>query len=57
MAIRRGDVPLDEVIAEIAEIERRLQASVEESPLREEPDHERVDGFLIDSDRDAWAWR
>src|SRR5512132_1403155 len=57
MAIRRGDVQLDEVIAEIAEIERRLQAAVEERPLREEPDYERVDGFLIDSYREAWAWR
>jgi len=46
MSIRRGEVPLDEAIAEIEQIERRLEAAVEESALRDEPDYERVDGFL-----------
>jgi predicted nucleotidyltransferase len=56
MSIRRGDVPLDEAIVEIEEIERRLEAAVEDSSLRDEPDYERVDGFLIDSYREAWGW-
>jgi hypothetical protein len=42
IAIRRGDVPLDETLAEIEDIERRLYAAVEASPLRGEPDYERV---------------
>jgi hypothetical protein len=57
ISIRLGDVPLDEAIAEIEEIERRLEVAVEDSPLRDEPDYERVDGFLIDSYREAWGWR
>ena len=56
MAIRRGEIPLDETIAEIEDIERRLQLAVDESPLRDEPDYERVDAFIIDSYRDAWGW-
>lgn len=57
MAIRRGDVPLDDALAEIDEIERKLHTAVENSPLREKPDYERVDAFLVDSYRDSWGWR
>jgi predicted nucleotidyltransferase len=56
MAIRNGHVELDDAIAEIEEIERRLERAVEESPLREEPDRERVNAFLIDSYRESWGW-
>ena len=56
MAIRRGEVPFEEAFAEIEEIERRLHAAVEESPLQDQPDHKRVDEFLIDSYREAWGW-
>jgi hypothetical protein len=56
MSIRRGDVPLDEAISEIEEIERRLETAVKDSSLRDEPDYERVDGFLIDTYREAWGW-
>jgi predicted nucleotidyltransferase len=56
MAIRRGDVPLDEALAEIDEIERQLHAAVEKSTLRAEPDYNRVDGFLIDTYRESWGW-
>jgi uncharacterized protein len=56
MAIRRGEVMFDEAIAEIEGIERRLQEAVKDSPLRDEPDHGRVDEFLIDSYREAWGW-
>ena len=57
MAIRRGDIPLDEAILEIEEIERRLHVAVAESPLRDEPDYAGVDAFIIDSYREAWGWR
>jgi hypothetical protein len=56
MAIRRGDVSLEDALAEIDEIERKLHTAVENSPLREEPDYERVDAFLIESYRDSWGW-
>jgi len=56
MAIRRGDVPLDEALTEIDDIERRLLAAVEASPLREEPDYESVNAFLIETHRQAWGW-
>jgi uncharacterized protein len=56
MAIRRGDVPLDDALAEIDDIERRLLAAVEASPLRDEPDHESVNAFLIEAYRQAWGW-
>jgi hypothetical protein len=56
MAIRRGDVPLDEALAEIDDIERRLLAAVEASPLRDEPDYERVNAFLVDTYRQSWGW-
>jgi predicted nucleotidyltransferase len=57
MAIRRGDMPLEEALAEIDEIERTLHTAVENSPLREEPDYERVDAFLVESYRDSWGWK
>lgn len=56
MEIRRGEVSLDEAIAEIDQIERRLHTAVETSKLRAEPDHERVNAFLIESYREAWDW-
>jgi hypothetical protein len=55
MAIRHGDVPLDETLAQIDEIERQLHAAVESSPLPEEPDYESVDTFLLDSYRQGWG--
>jgi uncharacterized protein len=56
MAIRRGEIPLDETIAEIEEIERRLHVAVDESALPDEPDYAQVDEFVIDSYREAWGW-
>jgi predicted nucleotidyltransferase len=56
MAIRRGDVPLEDALAEIDDIERRLHTAVEQSPLRETPDYERVEAFLIETYRDGWGW-
>jgi uncharacterized protein len=56
MAIRRGDVPYEETIAEIEDIEQRLERAVTESVLPEEPDLERVDAFVLASYREAWGW-
>lgn len=57
MAIRRGDVPLDEALAEIDAIEQQLHTAVENSPLRAEPDYERVNGFIVDTYRESWGWK
>ena len=57
MAIRRGDVSLEDALAEIDDIERKLHAAVENSPLRELPDYGRVDAYLIETYRDSWGWK
>lgn len=57
MAIRRGDVSLEDALAEIDEIERKLHTAVENSPLREVPDYARVDTYLIETYRDSWGWK
>ena len=57
MAIRRGDVSLEDALAEIDDIERKLHTAVENSPLRELPDYERVDAYLIETYRDSWGWK
>jgi hypothetical protein len=57
MAIRTGEVPFEQTIAEIEAIERRLEAAVAESALPKLPDYARVDEFVIDTYRDAWGWR
>ena len=56
MAIRRGETPFDEAVADIEDIERRLHVAADESPLPDTPDYVRVDQFVIDSYRDAWGW-
>ena len=56
MAIRRGEVPEDEVVAEVETVERTLVSAVADSPLPPQPDHVRVDAFLVDTYRDAWGW-
>ena len=56
MAVRRGEVAFDEVMAEIDEVERRLAAALETTRLPEEPDRQAVDDFLVDAYRRAWGW-
>ena len=56
MAIRRGEVPEADVVAEVEEVERRLLRAVADSPLPERPDLDRVDEFLVETYREAWGW-
>ena len=56
MAIRRGEVPENEVIAEVTQVERELEAAIAASPLPAEPDREAVDAFIVDTYREAWGW-
>jgi hypothetical protein len=54
MAIRRGGVPIDETIAELEQIERRLEEAVASSVLREEPDEAQIDEFVLRAYRSGW---
>jgi uncharacterized protein len=56
MAVRLGERSFDDVIAEIDEVEARLQAALERTPLPAEPDRAAVDAFLVDAYRRAWGW-
>jgi len=57
MAIRTGERTFEEAMAEITELEHRLAAALERSPLPDEPDRATVDAFLVDAYRRAWGWR
>jgi uncharacterized protein len=57
MAIRLGERSFDEVLAEIDEVEARLTAALEQTPLPDEPDRTAVDAFLVEAYRTAWGWR
>jgi uncharacterized protein len=56
MAIRTGERTFEEAVAEIEEVERRLAAALEQTPLPAEPDRAAVDCFLVNAYRRAWAW-
>jgi uncharacterized protein len=56
MAIRTGDRTFEEAIAEIDEVEQLLAEALERTSLPPEPDRERVNAFLVDAYRRAWAW-
>jgi uncharacterized protein len=47
VAVRRGERSFDEVLAEIDEVERRLEAALELTTLPESPDHDTVNSFLV----------
>lgn len=54
-AVRSGSVPLDEVVAQLDELTERLRRLTAESDLPPAGDHARVDRFLVDVYREAWA--
>ena len=56
MAVRRGERSFEDVLAEIGELERRLEAALERTALPERPDDHAVDSFLVDAYRKAWGW-
>jgi uncharacterized protein len=57
MAIRLGERSFEEVLAEIDEVERRLETALEQTTFPAEPDRAAVDAFLVDAYRRAWGWR
>jgi uncharacterized protein len=56
MAVRRGERSFEEVLAEIDEAERRLEAALERTALPDRPDDNAVDAFLVEGYRQAWGW-
>jgi len=56
MAVRRGERSFEDVLAEIEDVERWLEAALERTPLPEHPDDDAVNAFLVDAYREAWAW-
>lgn len=53
--VRRGEVPLDDVLAQVAEAEARLTALRDAAAVPSEPDREWVDAWLHRSHLDYWA--
>ena len=56
MAIRRGTVPLDEVLAELDDAVRTLEALAASDDLPPEPDAAALDAFLVDAYARAWGF-
>jgi uncharacterized protein len=54
-AVRRGEIPFNDVLTEIGELERDLADLLETSPLPAEPDREAVDDFLVRAHLTHWA--
>ena len=53
-AVRAGDVPLPEVLAEIEDVRDRLAAAAASVDLPERPDAARIDAFLLSAYRRFW---
>jgi predicted nucleotidyltransferase len=53
LAIKRGEVPFDEVEAWRLELHKRFDAAAENTKLPERPDYERANAFLIRARRSA----
>ena len=51
----RGEVPLDEVLAEVDDVVAGLERLVGASDLPDDVDHDAIDAFLVDAHERAWA--
>jgi len=58
LAVKRGDVPRDEVSAEITRLEAAVRAILDQdrSPLAATADLERITDWAIDAQRRQWNW-
>ncbi len=54
MEVRRGEIPLDDVLAELAVRTSTLERSVHDSELPDEADHAAIDDFLVGAYRRSW---
>jgi hypothetical protein len=55
MAVRRGEVGLDDVLARLHGRIAELERAVATADVPEDPDRAAVDAFLIDAHRERWA--
>ena len=53
-AVRRSEVPFNEVMTEIGELERDLEDLLTTSPLPPKPDRDGVEAFLVRAYREHW---
>ena len=53
-AVRHGEVPKQEVLEEIAQLEQLTKAALGKAPLPEKPDSAAITRFLVEAYRDAW---
>jgi hypothetical protein len=56
MGVRCGERSFDEVLAELNDVEQRLEGALEQTALPERPDDDAVNAFLVDANRQAWGW-
>jgi hypothetical protein len=56
MAVRLGQRSFDEVLAEIEEVEHRLEEALQRTALPQRPDDDAVNAFLVEAYREAWGW-
>ena len=56
MAVRKGERSFEDALAEITDVERRLEAALERTVLLETPDDDAVNEFLVAAYREAWGW-
>ena len=56
-ALRSGEIPQAEMLRRAEELEGALRDAVETSPLPEEPDHSKVEAWMVQQYREAWAAR
>jgi uncharacterized protein len=55
MAVRRGEVALDDVLAQLHDASARLERAVLTSDLPDDADHKAIDAFLVSAYERAWG--
>jgi hypothetical protein len=55
MAVRRGEVALDDVITRLHERIAQLERALATADVPEEPDRDAADRFLVEAHRESWA--
>ncbi len=55
MEVRRGEIPLSAVLERLHQQSTRLEQEILNARVSDEPDRDRVDRFLVDAYRRAWA--
>ncbi len=55
-AVRRGEVPYDEWLARIGELDAALASLAEDGRYPASPDRERIEAFSVAAHRRAWGW-